>query len=149
MRLLLFSILLFFLGLTNVNSQNSFNLQILKSSEAPTNSYEHFYLFELENNASSSQSFVCNIENTSCEIDEHPKHSKFNIEFYDLSKRNKISEINIQGNQSKTFYVRVSIPKNTNLSTWNCSTVKVSNSINSEIQKVNLVSSLQDITKAE
>jgi len=144
MKLLLFTTLFSLLGLATINAQNGFDLSIVKSSELTTNSYEHFYLFELKNNASIAQSFICKTEEVSCNIKGHKTHASFNVELYDASKRALLSEINLGKNQSKTFYVKVSIPKSTKLSTWNCSAIKAQNLTTNEKQEINLVSFLQD-----
>ena len=107
---------------TYMFGQNTLNLNLLEKSNKPTSTTEHFYLFEVTNNAEGAKlvdlraknSNACDFTGDTCELIQ---------QVLDINQTTQIDEVLLEARESFKFYVKITRPENTPLDTWNCTKV--------------------------
>ncbi len=121
----------------NKKSKTLTNMSVIDYSRVPNSDKDSFYLVEVKNTSKTIKNF--NITSESFKCDEQKEYADIDLSFYDNSKTTQINNLVVQPGKTKTFYVKTTVPRNTKLSTWNCSNILITNPITNEIEKMKLV----------
>jgi len=104
--------------------QENLKLNLKVDTDKTVVETEHFYLMEVINNGTSTIKFSINIDNTACKYIKNSKQVDLNQSILSKNKSLLGNKFSIKSGEAIEFYVKIARPKNTELSTWNCSEIK-------------------------
>ncbi len=117
--------------------QNVFDLEIVNYSDKPDANVEHLHLLSLTNHSNKTMSFDLSSNEITCKAEyddvvsnkigkaDDNKETLINtssvtVEIYNKTLSKKINNINLNANESITFYVKTTRQNNTEIGTWKC-----------------------------
>ncbi|WP_460218751.1 hypothetical protein [Psychroserpens sp. MEBiC05023] len=100
--------------------QQTLELKVKKSSDAPNTASEHLYLIEVINSSGKDQKFTIVSENKACENIQQSKQVLLKNQVLNAQNNGTFNSGIVEGKSSKDFYIKVSRNSDTALGTWNC-----------------------------
>lgn len=123
----LISLLLFLMAITSFAQSGSCNAKLVVENNGNIRSTPlegTYYSMILENNSSSTDTFVLSTKNINASCANTDGSSTtgnvtINTEFID-SERNSLNEITLGAGQSVNFYIHITVPAGTSIQKWSC-----------------------------
>lgn len=98
-------------------------LSIIKNSDEPNTSTEHYYLIGITNTSKKATSFSISTANINC-ADKKMERTDFSHQILNKQKSRQAEQLKIQAGESIEMFIKLNRSQNAKLNSWNCTEIK-------------------------